>query len=203
MNYLAHLYLSGDNPEIMVGNFIGDYVKGRNHTKYTQNIQKGIILHRKIDSFTDNHPLVKTNAEIFRPLYQKYAMVVIDIVMDHILAKNWNRYSEVALNTYVTETHQILMRRYFTLPAKVKQFLPFLIKSRRLENYQHIEGINKTLNIMAAHSSLPNHSMEAIQTIEAHYLYLEKNFFLFFDEIRSMSAAFIADSSTDNRSDCF
>jgi len=201
MNYLAHLYLSGDNPEIMVGNFIGDYVKGRNHTKYTQNIQKGIILHRKIDSFTDNHSLVKINAEIFRPLYQKYAVVVIDIVMDHILAKNWNRYSAIALNTYVNKTHQILMKRYFTLPARVKQFLPFLIKSRRLENYQHIEGISKTLNIMAAHSSLPNHSMEAIRIIEAHYPFLEKNFFLFFDEIRSMSAAFIADNKPVDRLD--
>jgi acyl carrier protein phosphodiesterase len=202
MNYLAHLYLSGDNPGIMVGNFIGDYVKGSNHNKYIQDIQKGIILHRKIDSFTDSHPLVKINAKIFRPLYQRYALVVIDIVMDHILAKNWERYSEVGLNTYVNKTHQILMKRYFTLPPRVKQFLPFLIKSRRLENYQHIEGINKTLNIMAAHSSLPNHSIEAIRIIEAHYPFLEKNFFLFFDEVRLMSAAFIADSKIGNRSDC-
>ncbi|MGQ1945861.1 acyl carrier protein phosphodiesterase [Geofilum sp. OHC36d9] len=202
MNYLAHLYLSGNNPEIMVGNFIGDYVKGRNHNKYIQDIQKGIILHRRIDSFTDKHPLVKINAEIFRPLYQRYSLVVIDIVMDHILAKNWERYSEIELKTYVNKAHQILMRRYFSLPPKVKQFLPFLIKSRRLENYQHIEGISKTLNIMATHSSLPNHSIEAVRTIEAHYPFLEENFFLFFDEIRLMSAAFIADNITANRSDC-
>ena len=138
MNYLAHLYLSGPDTGVRVGNFIGDYVKGNSYTRYPPSIQKGIILHRKIDTFTDLHPVFRESTRHFQPIYRRYAGVVADIVYDHFLAANWEQFSAQTLKNFVSESHRILMSHYFSLPGTVKQFLPFLIKSRRMEHYQSL-----------------------------------------------------------------
>lgn len=192
MNYLAHLYLSGDNPELLVGNFIGDYVKGRQFTRYTGTIQKGILLHRHIDTFTDSHPEVLKSAAIFKDGYHRYAGVVCDIVYDHFLAANWSNFSNIALRDFVSRAHRILLRHYFSLPLQVKQFLPFLIKSRKLENYQYLEGVEKTLRIMSSHSSLPDESEYALEQLQNHYSDLQQQFFRFMPAIEASVARFMA-----------
>lgn len=148
MNYLAHLYLSGPAAGIKVGNFIGDYVKGSRHNRYAPEIQKGILMHRQIDSFMDSHPVARESAAVFKPQYRRYASVVIDIIYDHLLAANWSRYSEASLHHFVSDAHKILLKHYFILPGVVKQFLPFLIKSRRMEHYRLTSGVERTLKIM-------------------------------------------------------
>ena len=192
MNYLAHLYLSGDDPEILIGNFIGDYVKGRKFTRYSASVRTGILLHRHIDTFTDRHPVFRESSALFKDIYKRYAGVVGDIVYDHLLAANWPDYSDVELHTFVRRAHHILMRHYFGLPGRVKQFLPFLIKSRRLETYQTFEGVEKTLNIMSAHSSLPQKTNEAMQCLEANYDELHQQFAGFMPEIVLSANAFLA-----------
>ena len=186
MNFLAHLYLSGEPSPLMMGNFIGDYVKGRQLEHYAPEIQQGIMLHRKIDAFTDQHQIVKASTARFKPCYQRYASVVIDVIYDHYLAKNWSNYSNVTLHQFVNNVHSYFLRNYFKLPNRVKGFLPFLIKSRRLENYQHIWGIEKSLEIMANYSSLPPKSECAIQVMEEQYEHLKEEFFSFFEELRNM-----------------
>jgi acyl carrier protein phosphodiesterase len=191
MNYLAHLYLSGDEPGIIVGNFIGDHVKGKRFTRYPKSIQTGIILHRHIDTFTDKHPVFRESALIFKERYKRYAGVVVDIIYDHFLAANFSNYSQIDLAAFTSHSHRILLRHYFQLPARVKQFLPYLIKSRRLENYQYFEGIEKTLNIMSANSSLPKQTLFAMHQLETHYPSLQMQFETFMPEISSYSKAFI------------
>ncbi|MFW5890085.1 MAG: ACP phosphodiesterase [Marinilabiliaceae bacterium] len=192
MNYLAHLYLSGDDPEILVGNFIGDYVKGRRFTRYNASVRTGILLHRHIDTFTDRHPVFRESSALLKPIYNRYSGVVTDIVYDHLLAAHWSDYSDVALHTFVKHAHRILMRHYFGLPGQVKQFLPFLIKSRRLETYQTFEGVEKTLNIMSSHSSLPQKTPEAMLYLEKHYDELYEQFARFMPEIVLSTHAFLA-----------
>lgn len=186
MNFLAHLFLSGETSPLMIGNFIGDYVKGNQLEKYTPQIQKGIRLHRKIDSFTDSHEIVKVSTARFKPCYQRYASVVIDIIYDHYLATLWNQYSNVSLGKFVDQVHSYLLRHYFTLPNQVKGFLPFLIKSRRLENYKHLWGIEKSLAIMANYSTLPPESECGIKVLENEYEELEKEFSIFFKDVQAM-----------------
>ena len=94
MNFLAHIYLSGDDPELKIGNFIADAVKGKKYTTYPQKIQEGIILHRKIDSFTDAHPIVKKSASRLFSKYGHYNSVIVDILYDHFLAKNWKAHED-------------------------------------------------------------------------------------------------------------
>ena len=92
MNFLAHIYLSGDDPNIQLGNFIGDFVKGRNLVEqFGHEIAKGIELHRAIDEFTDKHPIVKLSKVRLREKYRHYAPVIVDIFYDHYLAKNWEK----------------------------------------------------------------------------------------------------------------
>ena len=186
MNYLAHLYLSGSNPKVKVGNFIGDYVKGRDYTRYSPGIRKGILLHRRIDDFTDKHFLFKESSAIFRELYGHYSGIVTDVVYDHLLAANWERYSDKTLHKFVSEAHRILIMHYFSLPNGVKQFIPFLIKSRRMELYKDVDGLAKTLSIMSNYSSLPPHSDWAIEQLTKNRDALQENFFMFFEDIKEM-----------------
>jgi acyl carrier protein phosphodiesterase len=176
--------LSGKTPEVILGNFIGDYVKGNKYERYSFNVQKGILLHRKIDAFTDSHPLVKQSSARLQSRYRKYSGVVIDLFYDHFLAANWEQYSSQSLTEYVSGVHRLFLKNYFKLPGEVKQFLPFLIKSRRLETYRHLEGIERSLNIMAGYSSLPAETDFAMQQLSLHYSDFEDEFFRFFEEIR-------------------
>lgn len=192
MNYLAHLHLSGADPGVRVGNFIGDHVKGQQFKRYSGPIQTGILLHRYIDDFTDRHPAFRQSSTLFKEGYGKYSGVVCDIVYDHFLAVNWGMYSDMALGAFIKESHRILMHHYFSLPNRVKQFLPFLINSRRLKNYQFIEGVEKTLSIMAGHSTLPDKAYWAIEQLEQNYGQIEDQFHLFFPEIISSTQSFLA-----------
>lgn len=193
MNYLAHLYLSGPSDGVRLGNFIGDYVKGNRFSLYPPEIRKGILLHRQIDSFMDEHPLSHASAELFRARYTRFSRVIIDVVYDHYLAKNWDKYSDQSLHDFVNEVHKLFITNYFILPPPVRQFLPFLIRSRRMENYQHLSGIEKTLKIMANHTVLPDHSAWAVEQIVKNDRQLQEQFTGFFEDIREMCRKYLLD----------
>lgn len=197
MNYLAHLYLSGPSDGVRLGNFIGDYVKGNRFSRYPPEIRKGILLHRQIDSFMDEHPLSHASAELFRARYTRFSRVIIDVVYDHYLAKNWDKYSDQSLHDFVNEVHKLFITNYFILPPQVRQFLPFLIRSRRMENYQHLSGIEKTLKIMANHTVLPDHSAWAVEQIVKNDRQLQEQFTGFFEDIREMCRLFLENYKGD------
>lgn len=183
MNYLAHLYLSGDSDSVKVGNFIADHVKGKKYLSYPEEVQTGILLHRQIDTFTDNHPLVKECSELLRPVYRKYSGIIIDLYFDHFLASKWNEYSEVQLRYFTKHVHAILLRNYFILPSQIRQFLPFLIQNKRLQSYAEIDGITKAIEIMANYTSLPSESKHAKHILQENYTFLNNQFIAFFEEI--------------------
>ncbi len=187
MNFLAHLYLSGDNPYVQIGNFIGDHVKGRNYEKYISPIRDGILLHRKIDHFTDKHPLVKQSSKRLAERYGRYSGIIIDVFYDHFLAVNWDNWHQKPLDKFVTRAHKNLLRNYFKLPVEVKRFLPFMVKSRRLETYATFEGIDRSLRIMSAYSSLPDHTTWAMEILEEEYADFNQEFSSFFEEARVMA----------------
>lgn len=187
MNYLAHLALSHDNSEVMLGNFIGDFVKGSDYSRYSPTVRTGILLHRKIDAFTDSHPMVKESTALLRESYGRYAGIITDMFYDHFLAANWNDFHpQQSLSKFVNRTHRILMFNYFRLPNDVKKMLPFLIKSRRLENYANMGGLARALNIMARNTSLPDITTEAIQCLNDNYETFAEHFRTFFPEISAM-----------------
>lgn len=183
MNFLAHIYLSGDDDLIKIGNFMGDYIKGNAYGMYPDNIQKGIRLHRSIDSFTDRNRTAVKAKELFYVQYHKYAGIVIDILYDHFLASNWNRFSDVPLNDYAQNFYSLMLKYEFMMPTEVQVFIPKLIANDRLYSYRTVEGIGSVLSTMSKYTSLPDYSEFAILTLKENYSFLEENFFTFFAEI--------------------
>ncbi|MBC8005242.1 MAG: DUF479 domain-containing protein [Verrucomicrobia bacterium] len=183
MNYLAHIYLSGNSEDIILGNFIGDFVKGNRHQHYPEQVAYGILLHRRIDSFTDQHEAVRECIRMLRPGYGKYAGIVADVFFDHFLAHNWNDYSVYTLRRFAKNAHAIFLSNFVMLPMRVKQFLPFLIHHRRLESYANRENLLPVLDIMSKRTSLPSNSEWALQTLIQEYDQFEGLFRQFFSEM--------------------
>jgi acyl carrier protein phosphodiesterase len=187
MNFLAHLYLSGSDVEIRLGNFIGDYVKGIHFESYPTLVQKGIKLHRAIDSLTDNHSSTKICKEILKPELGKYSGVVTDVLFDHILAIEWEKYSQRDLKNYTRTFYMQMLQHYHILPQQVKRFLPFMIQSNRLYSYKTTEGIQKALEIMSNHTSLPSKADYAIDQLNRNFELFSNQFELLFADLINLS----------------
>lgn len=183
MNFLAHLYLSGESEGVKTGNFIGDYVKGTKFEQYQGDIRRGIVLHRAIDDFTDRNPHFNSAKRLFSPHFRRYAGIVTDVVFDHFLAKKWPEYSTVRLRDFSRHSHAVLLSQYLKLPFRVQQFLPFMIRHRRLESYATLDGLEKALRIMSDYTTLPPGSRQAVETVKMHEEQLTCIFVRFMEEI--------------------
>lgn len=180
MNYLAHIYLSGENDQVKIGNFIGDYVKGNKHQTYAPDIQKGILLHRNIDEYTDNHDTPKKLKPLLWPYYKRYSGIITDLFYDHFLAINWSSFSSTPLEEFVNYFYSVLNQNFNILPGKVQNFLPYMMHHNRLLSYRKIEGITHALNVMSKNTSLPDKTSKAIDILNENYTLFNDNFLEFF-----------------------
>jgi acyl carrier protein phosphodiesterase len=183
MNFLAHIFLSGDDEDLMIGNFIADFVKGNKKNEYPQLIRKGIELHRSIDDFTDHHPVTSCSKKRLYPLQHKYAPVVVDIFYDHFLAKNFSRFSGIPLADYAGKTYETLWDRRKVMPPRVIQFLPYMIEQNWLLSYATLEGIERTLTGLGRRLAFENRLHQARVHLEADYAGYEQEFFEFFAQL--------------------
>ena len=183
MNFLAHTYLSGCNEELIVGNFMGDYVKGRNYLGFPEQVKKGILVHRDIDSFTDMHPITRRNKQRIAAKYHKYAGIIVDIFYDHFLASLWDRYSNLPLDDFVSRTYDLLKRNYQVLPSAIKKWFPTFLENNWMMAYRSLEGIELVLERMSANTSLPNHAGYAVGVLSDQYTVFQKDFIDFFPMI--------------------
>lgn len=183
MNFLAHIYLSGNNNDLKIGNFIADSIRGKQYLEYPLGIQKGIILHRHIDTFTDSHLTVKLSKKRLYENYGHYASVIVDILYDHFLAKNWLTYSDVPLDEYVEGFYDILEDNFEVLPLQVQKMFPFMTQDNWLLSYASIEGITKVLEGMNRRTKNRSKMNLAVVELQEFYLDFEKEFTSFFSEL--------------------
>lgn len=183
MNFLAHLFLSGNSENIMTGNFIGDYVKGRKYEKYSDEIKYGILLHRRIDAFTDSNEIVKLSKQHFIEKYHKYAGVITDIIYDHFLSSQWEEYSTVSFYDFIYHAYDVLLSNFELLPQRVKNFIPSFVIHNWLESYKTIEGLDRVFTIMSERTSLPKETDYAIYELKNNYLKLKHEFTAFFPRL--------------------
>ncbi len=186
MNYLAHIYLSNNQPELQIGNFIADSVKGNNYTNYSEIVQKGILLHRKIDSFTDSHQIIKDCKRKFSA-YGHYAGVITDIIFDHFLAKNWSNYHRTPLDKFTNDFYNLLEQNLDTLPFRIQQFFPVMKKYNWLLKYKSIAGISDILYQMNNRTRNISKMNYSVIELREHYEYLETQFTLFFSELENFA----------------
>jgi acyl carrier protein phosphodiesterase len=145
MNFLGHLYLSGDDPEVIVGNFMADAVKGRDLGRFTPGLEQGIRLHRAIDVFTDEHPLTRSGRERLREHAGKYAGVALDVFYDHILAISWAELHPEPLPLFVERMYTVLQQHAAWMPERTRGMLPYMVQGDWLGSYARVEGIGRAL----------------------------------------------------------
>ena len=183
MNYLAHVYLSGENEALTIGNFIADHVKGKAYLDYPETIQKGILLHRKIDLFTDKHPIFKKNVSLLFPQFRHYSRVIIDMFFDHFLAAQWGFYHPDTLQDFSRQFYALMQEYSGILPDKTKKILPVIIKYNWFMAYGSLEGLEWILDQMSQRTTFPTNMSLAIQDLENNYSNIAVDFKIFFDEL--------------------
>lgn len=183
MNFLAHIYLSFEDDEITLGNFIADSIRGNNYKHLPERIQKGIILHREIDTYTDAHSIPRISSKRLHTNYSHYSRVIVDIFYDHFLAKNWHNYSSTPLAIFVERFYDLLEENYELLPDNVKRMMPHMIADNWIYNYSKMEGISRVLNGMNRRTENKSKMNFAILDLEEHYPHFEKEFTSFFEEL--------------------
>ncbi|WP_179008130.1 acyl carrier protein phosphodiesterase [Winogradskyella forsetii] len=188
MNFLAHIYLSGDNELITIGNFVGDGVRGNKYKLYPLEIQIGIQLHRHIDTFTDAHPIFRRCTKRLHKGYGHYSGVIVDIFFDHFLAKNWKAYADIPLDIYIADFYKTLTNNIAILPPRFQKLTPIMIEGNWLLSYATIEGIQLVLNGMNRRTKGRSKMNEATKELRTHYDGFEKDFTLFFRELMVFSA---------------
>jgi acyl carrier protein phosphodiesterase len=186
MNFLAHIFLSGNNNLIKIGNFMADGIRGNDYLNYPEEIQKGIVLHRAIDTFTDAHPIWRQSKHRLHERYGHYSGVIIDILYDHFLAKNWFQYTDEDLEDYVERFYQSLKDNYEVLSPKTKKIMPYMIESNWLVSYASIAGIERILFQMDYRTKHRAHMQNAIQELQEFYNEFEEEFTLFFQDLIEM-----------------
>ena len=187
MNFLAHIYLSGENDMVAIGNFMADGIHGKSYKKYPIDMQKGILLHREIDTFTDAHPIVRQSSKRLHKNYGHYSGVIVDILYDHFLAKNWESYSNIPLKNYVEDFYALLEDNFEILPFRVQKLLPFMMADNWLYNYSKIEGIQRVLDGMNRRTKNKSKMNEATKELKTYYTEFEEEFTQFFDELIAFS----------------
>ncbi len=176
MNILAHIYLSGSIDDIMLGNFMGDFVKGKQYNQYNESIRKGILLHRQIDSITDSHISHLQTRNRFREKYGLYSGIVVDILYDHFLAQYWDMYHPEPLELFAQKVYRYIELNDAIFPAKLKTVTPYIIKNNWLELYKSFDGLERVLNGMAKHTSMPNETHFAISILKNDYNAIKSEF---------------------------
>lgn len=187
MNYLAHIYLSGDNDLVTIGNFMADSIKGNRYKKYPRDIQIGIMLHRNIDTFTDAHDTVRKSTKRLHKKYGHYSGVIVDILYDHFLAKNWDKYCDTPLHIYVEHFYNSLNDNFEILPPRIQKMIPYMIADNWLVSYANIDGISRVLNGMNRRTKFRSGMDKAINDLEKFYTEFEDEFTMFFDELVTFS----------------
>jgi acyl carrier protein phosphodiesterase len=185
MNFLAHAYLSGSDPDVLFGNFVADGIKGSAVSTFPENVQKGIRLHREIDRYTDSHPIFKNSVKQLQPTFRKYSVVIVDIYYDHFLAKNWEQYSKTDLKSFAATVYRILMKRYRLLPQRTKRALPYMIAQNWLVGYANLSDLHRIFSGMSRRARFDSGMENSVEYLKAHYEIFEKDFFSFFPAIIS------------------
>ncbi len=183
MNHLAHLFLSGEPGELMLGNLLGDFVKGQLRDQYAPGIMEGLHLHRSIDAFTDAHPVFQQSRTRISPPRRRYSGVIIDICYDHFLARNWHEFCDEPLRAWSARVTTFLLDHLELYPPRLKSYVEALPEHRILEAYGRRDGIRATFEQMAERVTRENPLAGAGEELDMRYRELETDFLDFFPEL--------------------
>lgn len=183
MNFLGHIFLSGEEDEIILGNFIADHVKGRIQHEYPQRVIKGIQLHRAIDYFTDHHPMVIQGVRRLNVDYGHYGTVIIDMYYDHFLSSLWSDYHPELIAPFTQRIYARLLPYLETMPARTQSMLPYMIRDNWLAGYARADGLGRALNGMAKRAKFDSGMENATTFLIANYEVFKEEFRAFMPDV--------------------
>lgn len=187
MNYLAHAYLSFNQPDILVGNMISDFVKGKKKFEFSLPIQRGIALHRAIDEFTDKHPSTKEARKFFQPSYGLYSSVFMDVAYDHFLAVDLKEFSDESLLSFSLNTYSILDKYVMQFPERFAMIYPYMKQYNWLYNYKNLSGIQRSFEGIAHRALYISESITAFNILKDNYRELRELYEVFFPALKDFT----------------
>jgi acyl carrier protein phosphodiesterase len=187
VNFLAHAYLSFDKPKVLVGNFIGDFVRGNLEEQFDKQIIIGILLHREIDRFTDRHPVVKEAQGILRPIFYRYSAVITDMFFDYFLSKNWEDYDHRSIEDFTVQVYDIIDTHKAILPDKFLHPYKYMKKENWLVSYGTMEGIQRAFTGISYRTTFDSKLEKAPVYLKKYHETFEDYFKQFFPELVSFS----------------
>jgi acyl carrier protein phosphodiesterase len=179
LNYLVHLFLADDTPPSLLGNLMGDFVKGRLDDTFPTAIRRGIELHRQVDAFAHDNPLYRRSKSRLDDRYGYFRGVLIDIFYDHFLARNWQRYHPLPLEIFADRVYRLLEEHFEMLPPGLQQVAPRMIEHNWLVSYREVETIDRVLGRISARLRRANPIGQGIVELHRHYAGLETDSDLF------------------------
>ena len=183
MNYLAHLFLSRDSPDSMLGNLLGDFVKGNVQGKFPQEVVNGIMNHRIVDSFTDSNDVVSASRQLISRSRYRYSGIIIDIVYDFFLSRNWGLYTSAGLDEFIEKVYRNLVDHNVRIPQNARYFIDKMITEDWLHSYGTTEGIDKTFKRISKRMTRANNLDTAVEELQVHYSPLNAHFLRFFPQL--------------------
>ena len=201
MNFLAHIHLSGDDPGWMLGGILGDFARGLlTPDRFPAPIQMGIVLHRKIDGFTDSHPVWLASKSLLSKDQRRFAGIVIDVFYDHFLAKNWRRYSNQPLDRWAENsclTLQSEIANLVSIPSDPSAHLPeasemidAMAEYDWLTSYRDPGEIPNILARISQRSHRLVTMTDSAEVFDRHYSDFESHFLTFYPEVTDMAKSF-------------
>lgn len=190
MNYLAHALLAGTDPESLIGNISGDFVRGRLQTlPVSDGVRAGIQLHRQVDVYTDAHAVSARLRGLFQPGMRRYAGIILDVTFDHYLCIHWHRFSTRSRREFIDGVYGTLLDHRTSVPDELAQLLPRLIEADWLDRCTSLDGVDQTLRRIAGRLHRRSPLPLAIVDIEQHYALLEEGFLQFFPDLVRFAAS--------------
>lgn len=191
MNYLAHIALSGNNTDIMIGNFIGDFIKGDEFNKFPRDLRKGMLLHRAIDSFTDSHPLTIQSKRRFYKEYPKVGGIITDILYDYFLCLNWDKFYSMSLENFITKTYLTLEENKNQFPKEMDGLYQHLIINDWFRRYKTQKGTALSLTQIGNKIKYPKDLGLSFQIVNDNFEQFNNEFDAFYQELIVFCANFI------------
>jgi acyl carrier protein phosphodiesterase len=183
MNYLAHLYLAGPEPEALLGALMGDFVKGPLGERFPAGITRALALHRRIDVFTDAHPVTAESRARVTPARRRFAGIMVDLFFDHFLARDWEQHSAEPLDAFTGRVYALLDQHDAVLPERLRLIAPRMAQFDWLGSYAQTDSVHAVLDRMSLRITRKNPLAGAGAELEANYARFEADFRAFFPEV--------------------
>lgn len=184
MNHLAHIYLAGENTNLVIGNYIADYLRGNKFDHLPEEIIQGVYMHRRIDTFTDEHPKFRAATKLIRPTIGKYAGVAVDIYFDYFLAQHWNKFHVSNLPDFANSIYSLIEQEWVHIPEKGRRFYSYMVAHNLLYKYGELKTIDMVFNGIHSRTKFESNLNQAGIVLASNKEELEGIFFDFFQDLR-------------------